>query len=348
MHALLGLGRVFELHRIEIAGDDGFGFLVGRVDDPEHKKERHHRGHEIRERDLPGAAMMAMAADDFLLDDDDIAVGMCRPSDHPFSTMSSMSLVHDASSERISVASAATLISTPSSSTYSTSTANVAIFFRNSASSRSGPLHPNEVDAAGTREPRDVLRQFVDDLFRRSPRSTAASARARPTARRGAPVRRTLSAIVSDSRAIFVHLKVEFLDDGALLHFGALQRARGRRLGLGDIETFLHAAMVGFRQPGFQVDGLRRGSSRCAAASRRGTNAGSSGRTRGRLSGERRASAATSPERRNSGSPSSLATASLRGRNGFADGVARALTGSIDLRLKYSAIGVAFMRPLLV
>ena len=72
--ALFRLRRVFELHRIEVAGDDGLGVLVAGVDDPQHEEERHHRGHEIGEGDLPGAAVMAVAAHHLLLDDDDVAV----------------------------------------------------------------------------------------------------------------------------------------------------------------------------------------------------------------------------------------------------------------------------------
>ncbi len=69
--ALLRLSRLLDLHRIEVAGDERFGVLVGSADDPQHKEEGHHRGHEIGEGDLPGAAVMLALMRAAAPDDDD-------------------------------------------------------------------------------------------------------------------------------------------------------------------------------------------------------------------------------------------------------------------------------------
>jgi hypothetical protein len=58
----------------EIVGES-FTLVLGRgVEQPHQQEERHHRGDEIGVRDLPGAAVVA-ALDDFILLDDDSALG---------------------------------------------------------------------------------------------------------------------------------------------------------------------------------------------------------------------------------------------------------------------------------
>ncbi len=57
------------------------GVLVGGADDPQHEKKSHHRGHEIGERDFPGAAVMLLFVRAMALDDDDFGVSLghrCR------------------------------------------------------------------------------------------------------------------------------------------------------------------------------------------------------------------------------------------------------------------------------
>ncbi len=74
MNALLCLGRLLDLHRIEVAGDDGLGVLVGGADDPQNEEEGHHRSHEVGERDFPRPAMMLVLERAAASDDDDLRV----------------------------------------------------------------------------------------------------------------------------------------------------------------------------------------------------------------------------------------------------------------------------------
>jgi hypothetical protein len=62
--------------RREIIGDAALLLGRGRVDQPHQQEKRHHRGDEIGVRNLPGAAMVGMAAG-FLdpLDDDGAFAG---------------------------------------------------------------------------------------------------------------------------------------------------------------------------------------------------------------------------------------------------------------------------------
>ena len=171
-----------------------------------------------------------------------------------------------------------TVISTPSSSTYSTSTANDRdLGFRAPTSSSLRPAHLQEADAAGAGQTRHVLGEFVDDLAWRPPPAAAASARARPPARRAAPVRRNRCSSVSDSRAYSFIWKSSFSTTARFCHSGALQRARGGGLGLAGVEALLHAAMVGLgqlllpcRRPALAAAARRAASAR---GSRRGAKA---------------------------------------------------------------------------
>lgn len=59
-----------ELPRVaEVAGDCLFDFIF-LTHQPHHEEKAHHGGHEIRERDFPGASMVTMATMLFLLYDD--------------------------------------------------------------------------------------------------------------------------------------------------------------------------------------------------------------------------------------------------------------------------------------
>lgn len=73
----VGLGGLFDFSErvIEVAGDDGSG-LLGKAEDPHHKKKGHHGGDEVGIRHLPRSTVVGMATVAFLfLDDDGGAVG---------------------------------------------------------------------------------------------------------------------------------------------------------------------------------------------------------------------------------------------------------------------------------
>src|ERR1044071_2825961 len=55
---------------VEITGDGFFLWIIRRGHKPHQQEKRHHRGHEVGERDLPGTAVMAVPVAFFLFDDD--------------------------------------------------------------------------------------------------------------------------------------------------------------------------------------------------------------------------------------------------------------------------------------
>ena len=70
--------RAIALVGAEIVGEPAPLLLGGGVDQPHQQEERHHRGHEIGVRDLPGAAVMA-ALDHLFLADDHVAAARVLP-----------------------------------------------------------------------------------------------------------------------------------------------------------------------------------------------------------------------------------------------------------------------------
>ena len=135
--ALLRLGRLLDLHRIEVTGDERLGVLVGSANDPQHEEEGHHRGHEIGEGDLPGAAVMLALVRAAAPDDDDFR--MLRGHKRRSVGEPGEQLRPGAKRGHDLRGPASTMISAPPSSTKATAIGKSTIRSRKFASRCSGP-----------------------------------------------------------------------------------------------------------------------------------------------------------------------------------------------------------------
>ena len=73
VHALHARRLLAELRRIEVGRDLRDLFLVGNIEQPHDEEERHHRRHQVGERDLPRASMVSLVlAAAAPADDDDL------------------------------------------------------------------------------------------------------------------------------------------------------------------------------------------------------------------------------------------------------------------------------------